>query len=90
MVEDVSSDKSNERGFLHSLPTLKSVLRLFVNEDGLTFTVEETVEPQSALNSEVVLRIGVICDLSLLVFSLASRVFLRVLRFSSLRKNQHF
>ena len=33
---------------------------------------------------------GVICGLSLLlVLSLAPRVFLRVLRFSSLRKNQH-
>ena len=34
---------------------------------------------------------GVICGLSLLlVLVLAPRVFLRVLRFSSLRKNQHF
>ena len=33
---------------------------------------------------------GVICGLSLLlVLSLSPRVFLRVLRFSSLRKNQH-
>ena len=34
---------------------------------------------------------GVICGLSLLlVLVLATRVFLRVLRFSSLHKNQHF
>ena len=34
---------------------------------------------------------GVICGLSLLlVLALAPRVFLRVLRFSSLHKNQHF
>ena len=31
---------------------------------------------------------GIICELSLLVLSCASRVFLRVLRFSSLHKNQ--
>jgi len=33
---------------------------------------------------------GVICGLSLLALALAPRVLLRVLRFSSLLKNQHF
>ena len=36
-------------------------------------------------------RLGVICGLSMLLFLVpATRVFLRVLRFSSLRKNQYF
>jgi hypothetical protein len=39
----------NERGFLHFLQTLTSVLRLFANQDGLSFTVEETVESRHRL-----------------------------------------
>ena len=39
----------NERGFLCFLQTLKSVLRLLVNQDGLKLTTEEIVDTRSRL-----------------------------------------
>jgi hypothetical protein len=45
--------------------------------------------PLTTVASGSIPGLGVICELSLLlIISIASRVFLRVLRFSSLRKNQ--
>jgi len=39
----------NERGFLYFLQTLKSVLGLFANQDGVVFTVEEIIESRRRL-----------------------------------------
>ena len=39
----------NERGFLCFLQTLKSVLRLLVNQDGLKLTTEEIIDTRSRL-----------------------------------------
>ena len=61
-----------------------------VNLSNVTLANDETQLLARRLIKLSVTFVQVICGLSLLlVLSLAPRVFLRVLRFSSLRKNQH-
>ena len=41
--------EKNERGFLNFLQTLKSVVRLFIDQEGLAFSFEELQESRNRL-----------------------------------------